>query len=67
MSEKQKGTAMKCHAPSLFGPWSIAPSDLSAMLEVVRALDLARLVGMTDLAPVGEIYDAKFKPVPTKK
>ena len=34
---------------------------------LVRALDLARLVGMTDLAPVGEIYDAKFKPVPTKK
>ena len=32
-----------------------------------RALDLARLVGMTDLAPVSEIYDAKFKPVPTKK
>jgi hypothetical protein len=24
-------------------------------------------VGMTDLAPVGEIYDTKFKPVPTKK
>ena len=31
-----------------------------------RALDLARLVGMTDLAPVKEIY-ASFKPVPTKK
>jgi len=34
---------------------------------LVRALDLARLVGMTDLAPVGEIYAANFKPVPTKK
>lgn len=31
-----------------------------------RALELARLVGMTDLAPVSEIY-AAFKPVPTKK
>lgn len=31
-----------------------------------RALELARLVGMTDLAPVQEIY-AAFKPVPTKK
>jgi NitT/TauT family transport system substrate-binding protein len=31
-----------------------------------RALDLARLVGMTDLAPVQEIH-AAFKPVPTKK
>ena len=32
-----------------------------------RALDLARLVGMTDLAPVQEIYASSFKPVPTKK
>jgi NitT/TauT family transport system substrate-binding protein len=31
-----------------------------------RSLDLARLVGMTDLAPVQEIYST-FKPVPTKK
>lgn len=31
------------------------------------ALDLARLVGMTDLAPVQEIYTAHFKPVPTRK
>ncbi len=31
-----------------------------------RALDLAKLVGMTDLAPVKDIY-ASFKPVPTKK
>ena len=33
---------------------------------LARALDLARLVGMTDLSPVQEIYSA-FKPVPTKK
>ena len=32
-----------------------------------RALDLARLVGMTDLAPVQDIYATNFKPVPTKK
>jgi NitT/TauT family transport system substrate-binding protein len=31
------------------------------------ALDLARLVGMTDLAPVAEIYASNFKVVPTKK
>jgi NitT/TauT family transport system substrate-binding protein len=31
-----------------------------------RSLDLARLVGMNDLAPMNEIYTA-FKPVPTKK
>jgi NitT/TauT family transport system substrate-binding protein len=32
-----------------------------------RALDLARLVGMTDLAPVQETFVTSFKPVPTKK
>jgi NitT/TauT family transport system substrate-binding protein len=32
-----------------------------------RALDLARLVGMTDLAPVKETFVTSFKPVPTKK
>jgi NitT/TauT family transport system substrate-binding protein len=31
------------------------------------ALDLARLVGMNDLAPVAEIYASNFKVVPTKK
>jgi NitT/TauT family transport system substrate-binding protein len=33
---------------------------------VTRSLELAKLVGMTDLAPVNETYKA-FKPVPTKK
>ncbi len=32
-----------------------------------RALDLARLVGMTNLAPVQETFVTSFKPVPTKK
>ncbi len=32
-----------------------------------RALDLARLVGMTDLAPVQDTFVTTFKPVPTKK
>ena len=32
-----------------------------------RALDLARLVGMTDLAPVQDIYASNFKVVPTTK
>lgn len=31
-----------------------------------RALEMARLIGMNDLAPVGEIYLETFKPVPTK-
>ena len=34
---------------------------------MVRALDLARLVGMKDLAPVEEDYTTQFKVVPTKK
>ncbi len=34
---------------------------------LTRALDLARLIGMTDLAPVPEIYVSNFKPVPTTK
>ncbi len=31
-----------------------------------RALDLAKLIGMKDLAPASEIYTTKFMPVPTK-
>ena len=34
---------------------------------LTRALDLARLIGMTDLAPVPEIYVSNFKPMPTTK
>ncbi|HVY59110.1 MAG TPA: ABC transporter substrate-binding protein [Xanthobacteraceae bacterium] len=33
---------------------------------VQRSLDLAKLVGMTNLAPASEIYTTKFKPVPTR-
>ena len=32
---------------------------------MVRALDMAWLIGMTDLAPVEDIYTTQFKPVPT--
>jgi len=31
-----------------------------------RALDMARLIGMTDLAPAKDIFVTGFKPVPTK-
>ena len=34
---------------------------------MVRALDLARLVGMKDLAPVEDDYTTQFKVVPTQK
>jgi len=32
-----------------------------------RALDFARIIGMTDLAPVADTYVTEFKPVPTVK
>src|SRR2546421_4514708 len=32
---------------------------------MVRALDMARLIGMSDLAPVEDIYTTQFRPVPT--
>lgn len=32
---------------------------------VERALEMAKLVGMTDLAPAKDIYTTQFKPVPT--
>jgi NitT/TauT family transport system substrate-binding protein len=32
---------------------------------LARALDMGRLIGMTDLAPVEDIYVTNFKPVPT--
>jgi len=31
-----------------------------------RALEMARLIGMTDLAPAADAYVTQFKPVPTK-
>lgn len=34
---------------------------------VDRALDLAKLIGMKNLAPASEVYTTKFKPVPTKR
>jgi NitT/TauT family transport system substrate-binding protein len=32
-----------------------------------RSLDLAKLIGMKDLAPASEVYTTKFMPVPTKR
>jgi len=32
---------------------------------MARALDLARLIGMKELAPVNETFVTNFKPVPT--
>lgn len=35
--------------------------------EVKIALDLAEIGGMTDLAPAEEVFETKFRPVPTRK
>ncbi|MEJ1975940.1 MAG: hypothetical protein WDN49_07335 [Acetobacteraceae bacterium] len=32
---------------------------------LVRGLDLARLGGITDMAPADQVYTTQFKPVPT--
>jgi NitT/TauT family transport system substrate-binding protein len=34
---------------------------------IQRGLDLAKLVGMNDLAPIAEVYTTKFKAVPTRR
>jgi NitT/TauT family transport system substrate-binding protein len=34
---------------------------------VQRGLDMAKLVGMKDIAPLPEIYTTKFKAVPTRR
>ncbi|MBI3514731.1 MAG: ABC transporter substrate-binding protein [Proteobacteria bacterium] len=34
---------------------------------LARSLEFSKLIGMTDLAPVGEIYNTKFRPQPTVK
>jgi NitT/TauT family transport system substrate-binding protein len=31
-----------------------------------RALEMAKLIGMTDLAPAADAYVTQFKPLPTK-
>ena len=33
---------------------------------MARALEFSKLIGMTDLAPVGDTYTTAFRPVPTK-
>jgi NitT/TauT family transport system substrate-binding protein len=44
----------------------LSPDGLFTRDGMVRALEMAKLIGMTDLAPVDQIYIETFKPVPTK-
>ena len=50
-----------CKADALLEPREIS----EIVFKCVRALDMGRLIGMTDLAPVEDIYITNFKPVPT--
>jgi NitT/TauT family transport system substrate-binding protein len=43
----------------------LSPDGAYQLEWVERALDMAKLVGMTDLAPAKDIYTTQFKPVPT--
>jgi NitT/TauT family transport system substrate-binding protein len=76
-SEKNRSVAVKLIAEIDEIPEPIAAAELDnniAKLSATgefkkewmdRALEMARLIGMNDLAPVGEIYVENFKPVPT--
>ncbi|CAN5785833.1 ABC transporter substrate-binding protein [soil metagenome] len=44
----------------------LSPTGAFTKEWMVRALDMARMIGMTDLAPVDQMYIETFKPVPTK-
>jgi NitT/TauT family transport system substrate-binding protein len=44
----------------------LSPDGVFTREGMVRAMEMAKLIGMTDLAPVEQIYIETFKPVPTK-
>lgn len=44
----------------------LSPDGVFTRDGMERAMEMARLIGMTDLAPVDQIYIETFKPVPTK-
>jgi NitT/TauT family transport system substrate-binding protein len=44
----------------------LSPDGLYQREWMERSLEMAKLIGMTDLAPVEEMYIESFKPVPTK-
>lgn len=76
--DKNRGTAVKLIAEIDEIPEAIASAELDGNLKhlsvdgafakdwMQRALDMAKLIGMTDLAPVEQIYIETFKPVPTQ-
>ncbi len=76
--DKNRDTAVKVIAEIDEIPDTIAAAELDGNIKhlstdgaftkewMERALEMARMIGMTDLAPVEQIYVETFKPVPTK-
>jgi NitT/TauT family transport system substrate-binding protein len=76
-ADKNRATAIKLIAEIDEIPERVAAEELDKSIKklshdgefrkewVERALDMAKLIGMTNLAPVDETYVTKFKPVPT--
>lgn len=76
--DRNRSTAIKLIAEIDEIPEPIAAEELDKSIKKLsrdgefrkewmeRALEMAKLIGMTNLAPVDEIYTTKFKPVPTK-
>ncbi len=76
--DKNRTTAVKLIAEIDEIPDPIAAAELDGNIKKLsrdgaftmewmqRALDMAEMIGMKDLAPVGQIYVETFKPVPTK-
>lgn len=77
VADKNRATAIKLIAEIDEIPEPIAAEELDKSIKKLsrdgefrkewmeRALEMAKLIGMTNLAPVDEIYTTKFKPVPT--
>jgi NitT/TauT family transport system substrate-binding protein len=77
-ADKNRDVAVKIVAEIDEIPDAIAAAELDGNIKKLsadgvfskeameRALEMARSIGMTDLAPVDQIYVTTFKPVPTK-
>lgn len=77
-ADANRATAVKLVAEIDEIPLAIAEAELDGNIKKLsqdgefrlewmeRALEMAKLIGMTDLAPADQIFVTQFKPVPTK-
>jgi NitT/TauT family transport system substrate-binding protein len=77
-ADANRATAVKLVAEIDEIPPAIAEAELDGNIKKLsqdgefklewmeRALEMAKLIGMTDLAPADQIFVTQFKPVPTK-